>query len=65
MVNIMQWARREETFVTEGGLARQIVCTIHDNIPANIFEPQILMTIGGIQKCLKRLLLSDFTVEKD
>ena len=27
-------------------LARQIVCTIHDNIPANIFEPQILMTTG-------------------
>lgn len=61
MVNIMQWARREEAFVTEGGPARQIVCTIHDNIPANIFEPQILMTIGGIQKRLKRLLVADFT----
>ena len=33
---------------------------IHDNIPANIFEPQILMTIGGIQKRLKRLLAVDF-----
>lgn len=65
MVNIMQWARREEAFVTEGGPARQIVCTIHDNIPANIFEPQILMTIGGIQKRLKKLLSADFTVEKD
>lgn len=40
-------------------LARQIVCTIHDNIPANIFEPQILMTIGGIQNRLKRLLKSE------
>ena len=40
-------------------LARQIVCTIHDNIPANIFEPQILMTIGGIQSRLKRLLMSE------
>ena len=65
MVNIMQWARREEAFVTEGGPARQIVCTIHDNIPANIFEPQILMTIGGIQKRLKRLLSADFTAEID
>lgn len=65
MVNIMQWARREEAFVTEGGPARQIVCTIHDNIPANIFEPQILMTIGGIQRRLKRLLSADFTVEMD
>ena len=65
MVNIMQWARREEAFVTEGGPARQIVCTIHDNIPANIFEPQILMTIGGIQKRLKRLLSADFTVAID
>ncbi len=46
-------------FVTEGGPARQIVCTIHDNIPANIFEPQILMTIGGIQNRLKRLLKSE------
>ena len=59
MVNIMQWARREAAFVTEGGPARQIVCTIHDNIPANIFEPQILMTIGGIQNRLKRLLKSE------
>ena len=58
-VNIMQWARREAAFVTEGGPARQIVCTIHDNIPANIFEPQILMTIGGIQSRLKRLLKSE------
>ena len=65
MVNIMQWARREEAFVTDGGPARQIVCTIHDNIPANIFEPQILMTIGGIQKRLKRLLSDDFTAEMD
>lgn len=65
MVNIMQWARREEAFVTESGPARQIVCTIHDNIPANIFEPQILMTIGGIQKRLKRLLSADFTAEID
>ena len=64
-VRILQWARREEAFVTEGGPARQIVCTIHDNIPANIFEPQILMTIGGIQKRLKKLLSADFTVEKD
>ena len=56
---------REEALVTEGGLARQIVCTIHDNIPANIFEPQILMTIGGIQKRLKRILSADFTVEMD
>ena len=59
MVNIMQWARREAAFVTEDGPARQIVCTIHDNIPANIFEPQILMTIGGIQNRLKRLLKSE------
>ena len=64
-VRILQWARREEAFVTEGGPARQIVCTIHDNIPANIFEPQILMTIGGIQKRLKRLLSADFTVAID
>lgn len=64
-VRILQWARREEAFVSEGGPARQIVCTIHDNIPANIFEPQILMTIGGIQKRLKRILSADFTVEMD
>ena len=39
---------------------RQIVCTVHDNIPANIFEPQILMTIGGIERRLLKLLRNDF-----
>jgi hypothetical protein len=60
-IRIMQWAKREEAFVDKQGCARQIVCTVHDNIPANIFEPQILMTIGGIEKRLSKLLKNDFS----
>lgn len=59
-VRILQWAERERAFVTTDGPFRVIVCTIHDNIPAPIFEPQLLMTIGGLEKRLKRLLRSDF-----
>ncbi len=59
-IRIMQWAKREEAFVDKQGCARQIVCTVHDNIPANIFEPQILMTIGGIENRLLKLLRNDF-----
>ncbi len=59
-VRILQWARREEALITENGPARQIVCTIYDNIPAKIFKPQLLMTIGGLSKSLKKLLVDDF-----
>ena len=59
-IRIMQWAKREEAFVDKQGCVRQIVCTVHDNIPANIFEPQILMTIGGIERRLLKLLRNDF-----
>jgi len=59
-IRILQWAKREEAFVDKQGRARQIVCTVHDNIPANIFEPQILMTIGGIERRLLKLLRNDF-----
>lgn len=58
-IRIMQWAKREDAFVDEQ--VRQIVCTVHDNIPANIFEPQILMTIGGLEKRLLKLLKTDFS----
>lgn len=61
-VRILQWAAREKAFVTKNGPFRLIVCTIHDNIPAPIFEPQLLMTIGGLEKRLKRLLRSDLGI---
>ena len=59
-VRIMQWAAREMAFVDKDGKFKVIVCTIFDNIPANIFEPQLLMTIGGIERRLARLYRSDF-----
>ena len=33
----MQWAKREDALVYKGCPVRNITCTIHENIPANIF----------------------------
>lgn len=59
-VNILQWAAREKAFVDKKGDFKIIVCTIFDNIPAPIFEPQLLMTIGGIKRRFKKQLKEDF-----
>lgn len=59
-VNIIQWAAREKAFVDKSGDFKVVVCTIFDNIPAPIFDPQLLMTIGGIKRRLKKQLKEDF-----
>ena len=59
-INIMQWAKHE-AFVDKQGYIKHIVCTVHDNIPENIFEPQILMTIASLEKRLLKLLETDFS----
>ncbi len=60
-IRIMQWAKREEAFVDKNGPVRQIVCTIHENIPADIFEPQILMNLGNIEQRFRKMLDADFS----
>lgn len=59
-VNIMQWAVRERAFVSKGGPLRVIVCTIHDNIPCEIFEPQILVNLENFDERVSNLLAEDF-----
>lgn len=59
-VRIMQWAAREEAFVTEEGPFRVIVCTIHDNIPCEIFEPQVLVNLENFELRVTQLLERDF-----
>lgn len=58
-VNIMQWAVRERAFVSKGGPLRVIVCTIHDNIPCEIFEPQILVNLENFDERVSNLLAED------
>jgi hypothetical protein len=60
-INIMQWARRENALVDKTGLVRNIVCTIYDNIPAYIFEPQLLLNLSNIKTGLNKILAEDFT----
>lgn len=55
-VNIMQWAARERAFVSKEGPLRVIVCTIHDNIPCEIFEPQILVNLENFEERVSCLL---------
>ena len=60
-INIMQWARRENALVDKTGLVRNIVCTIYDNIPAYIFEPQLLLNLSNIMTELRKILEEDFS----
>ena len=59
-VRIMQWAAREQALVTKEGPLRVIVCTIHSNIPCEIFEPQILVNLENFEERVTRLLEVDF-----
>lgn len=59
-VNIVQWALRELMLCDESGVFKNVTCTIHDNIDAKIFDPQILMTIGNVETQLEELLENDF-----
>lgn len=59
-VRIMQWAKREDALVYKGSPVRNITCTIHENIPANIFEPQILISLERIETRLLEILNDDF-----
>lgn len=60
-INIMQWAKRENCLAGENDLVRNIVCTIHDNIPERVFEPQLLFKLSNIETELNKILESDFT----
>lgn len=60
-VNVMQWAARERAFVAKNGSLRVIVCTIHDNIPGEIFEPQILLNLENFESRMTHLLTADFS----
>jgi hypothetical protein len=62
-INIIQWARRENMFMDQDGLVRNIVCTIYDNIPAEIFQPQLLLNLGSIETELLKILENDFPEE--
>ena len=59
-VRILQWAAREQAFVTKDGPFRVIVCTIHNNIPCEIFEPQILVNLENFEDRVSRLFEADF-----
>ena len=59
-INIMQWAKRENSLVDRNGFVRNIVCTIYDNIPERIFEPQLLLKLNNIETELRKMLESDF-----
>ena len=59
-IRILQWAKRENTFVYKDSPFRNVVCTVHDSIPPNIFEPQILWSLKDIQVKLLELLKRDF-----
>ena len=59
-INIMQWARRENALVEKNSFVRNIVCTVYDNIPANIFLPQLLLNLSNIMTELRKILEEDF-----
>ena len=59
-IRIMQWAKREN--LLQGRNVRVVVCTVHENIPAYIFEPQILMNLNSIEDGLETMLKEDFHV---
>ena len=61
-IRIMQWARREEALVHKNGAIRNIVCTIHEGIPAKIFEPQILLKLNDFDEAFEKILKEDFCV---
>ena len=60
-IRILQWAKRENAFVYKGSPIRNIVCTVHENIPDCIFEPQVLWSLGNIESCLREMLRKDFS----
>ncbi len=59
-INIMQWAKRENSLVIENGVVRNIVCTVYDSIPDKIFEPQLLLKLNNIETELNKILELDF-----
>ena len=59
-INIIQWAKREMNLVKDCEIVRNIVCTIHDNIPEKIFEPQLLLKLSNIELELYKILEADF-----
>lgn len=64
-INIMQWARREDSLVDGNDFARNIVCTIYDNIPESIFGPQLLLKLSNIETELNKILELDFANDTD
>ena len=60
-INIIQWAKREMCLAKGCDLVRNIVCTIHDNIPERIFEPQLLLKLNNIEFELNKILEADFS----
>ena len=61
-VRIMQWATREQAFVDKEGSARVIVCTIHSNIPCEIFKPQTLLNLENFEEGMITIFKNDFAV---
>ena len=59
-IDIIQWAKREMYLAKECDSVRNIVCTIYDNIPEKIFEPQLLLKLSNIESGLSKILESDF-----
>ncbi|MBO7545280.1 MAG: hypothetical protein J6T19_01035 [Paludibacteraceae bacterium] len=63
-IRIMQWAKHENAFVYKDSPIRNIVCTVHDDIPAHIFEPQVLWSLKNIESCLGEMLRGDFPMSE-
>ena len=59
-INIIQWAKREMVLVGDCDFVRNIVCTVYDNIPEKIFEPQLLLKLSNIESELNKILEADF-----
>lgn len=60
-IHILQWAKKECLF--RSSQARIITCTTYPGIPAEIFEPQILLTLDSFESNLIRLLETDLGVK--
>lgn len=60
-VRILQWARKEILFV--GPHSRVITCTTYPGIPAEIFIPQILLTMDSFESSFIKILETDLNVK--
>lgn len=60
-IRILQWARKE--FLFSGPLSRIITCTTCPGIPAEIFEPQILLSLDSFKSSILKLLEMDLGVK--